>query len=156
MRGFAVAPLLFGWLADGIGVTVAAGTVVLLIVIELVRDCHVAFGFARTTFGELFFASLSLSGVGEFTLGLGIVRPNVLYCGPVVDEGIGLSVMLLLRFVFDGCVGTLKGRLFTGVTVSDEFTILRGKLGDGALLGVELEFDFDICGCCGALGEARR
>lgn len=161
--------------------TTAAGTDVLLIVIELLRDCHVAFGFDRTIFGE-FLPATSLSGVGEFTLGFVIVRPNVLYWGPVGDGGIGLSVMLLLRFVFDA-VDMLNGRLVsdnpvddfemgecaaglvsgfadtvTGVTVTDEFMILRGKVGDGVadVLAIEWHtFGFAVI-CCGAFGDVRR
>lgn len=147
--------------------TAAAGTVVLLIVIELLRDCHVAFGFDRRTFGELFRPATSLSAVGEFTLGFGIGRPNVLYCVPLGDGGIGLSVMLLLRFVFDGMPN--GGRLFsdklvavfvavaftaepvldadfadtvTGVTVTEEF--MRGNVGDA------------VADVCGVLGVVRR
>lgn len=152
-----------------------AGTDVLLIVIELFRDCHVAFGFDRSTFGEFILFVVSLSDVG---------RPKVLYCGPVDDGGIGLSVMLLLRFVFVDGVGMLNGRLFsdklvadfvivafvanpalvasfdgtfTGVTVTDEFMILRGNVGDDAAEVDDVECDafFDVT-CCGALGEVRR
>lgn len=169
------------WFAGGLGLTTAAGTIVLLIVIELLRDCHVALDFDRTSFGELFLLATSLSAVGEFTLGFGNGRPNVLYCVPLGDGGIGLSVMLLLRFVFDGV--DINGRLFsgklvaefvftefaaepalvdafadtvTGVTVTDEFN--RGNVGDDVadVLAVERDaFDFDVIGC-GALGEVRR
>lgn len=174
-RGLDVPPLFISWFVGGAGV-LTKGIDVLLIVIELFRDCHVAFGFDRTTFGELFLPAASLSDVGEPTLDFGIGRPNVLYCGPVGDGGIGLSVMLLLRLVFVA-VDMLKGRLVTdtleaglfivefaagpvleaglagtvtGVTVTDEFIILRGNVGDDAadVEGVEcIEF---------VLGEARR
>lgn len=162
--------------------TTAAGTDVLLIVIELLRDCHVAFGFDRTTVGELFLPATSLCGVGELTLGFVIDRPNVLYWGPVGDGGIGLSVMLLLRFVFDA-VGMLNGRLVsdnpeddfvlgecvaglvsglagtvTCVTVTDEFIILRGNVGDDVVDVFDIEcITFGFAGIwCGALGDVRR
>lgn len=138
----------------------------------------------RTAFGVLFLLTTSFSGVGELTLGFGIGRPNVLYCAPVVNGGIGLSVMLLVKFVFDGVVDMLNGRLFTdtllavfvivafdvkpalvagfddtvtGVTVTDEFTILRGNVGEdvAGVLGVEFECGFGVI-CCGAFGKARR
>lgn len=146
----------------------------MLIVIEWFRDCHVGFVFDRTTFDELFLPAPSFSGVG---------RLNVLYCGPDADEGIGLSVILLLRFVFE-VVDTLNGRLFsdkpvagfeigefvdgpapvagldgtvTGVTVTDEFIILRGKVGDAVteVDGVDCADGFDEPGCR-AFGDVRR
>lgn len=175
MRGLGVPPLFIFWFVGVAGV-LTEGIDVLLIVIELLRDCHVAFGFDRTTFGELFLPAASLSGVGELTLGFAIGRPNVLYCGPVDDGGIGLSVMLLLRLVF-AVVDMLKGRLVTdtlvaglfivefaagpvlvadfdgtvtGVTVTDEFMILRGNVGDDAADVVDVECNEFV------FGEARR
>lgn len=128
------------------------------------------FVFEKTTFDGLFLPPPSFSGVD---------RLNVLYCGPDAVGGIGLSVTLLLRFVFE-VVDTLNGRLFsdipvvglevgefvvgpapaadlTGVKVTDVFIILRGKVGDDVIEvdGVDCADGFDVPGCA-VFGDVRR